>query len=82
MIHLLNVITHTANYAGVGMIMTVAGIILITIAVVKLSKQRKADRRRTAAEFNQQFVRDTRSRISDVEAGERRREIAQKIGIR
>lgn len=82
MIRLLNVITHIGNYAGVGMVMAAVGIILIIVAVIELSKQRKADRRRTTAEFNQQFVRDTGSRISGIEAGARRREIAQKIGIK
>lgn len=82
MTHFLNMITHIGNYAGVGMAMTVIGILLVIIAITKMSKQRKIDRRRTAAEFNQQFVRDTGSRISDIEGGARRREIARELGIK
>lgn len=64
------------------MIMVAAGIILTAIAIIMLSKQRKADRRQVAEEFNQRFVRDTGLRIADVEEGARRREIARKIGIK
>ena len=81
MTHFLNVITHIGNYAGVGMVMTATGIILIVAAVAMISRQRKIDRRRTAAEFNQQFVRDTGARISDIEAGAKRHEIARELGI-
>ena len=81
MTHFLNVITHIGNYAGVGMVMTVAGTAMVIIAIARLSRQRKLDRRRTAAEFNRQFVRDTGSRISDIEGGAKRREIARELGI-
>lgn len=81
MTRFLNVISHIGNYAGIGMLMVAIGIVLIIISIVKISKLRKADRRRTVAEFNQQFVRDTGSRISDIEAGARRREVAKELGI-
>lgn len=81
MTHFLDVITHIGSYAGAGMAMTVIGIVLILISITKISRQRKLDRRQTAAEFNRQFVRDTGSRISDVEEGAQRREIARSLGI-
>ena len=81
MTEVLNFFSHIGNYAGAGMIMLVIGIILIIAASVRLSRLRKADRRRAAAEFNQQFVADTGASVSDVEAGARRREIARELGI-
>lgn len=81
MTRILNIITHVGDYAGVGMVITILGIVIIMIAVMKISKLRKADRKLTIAEFNQQFVRDTGSRISDIEQGAKRREIARSLGI-
>ena len=63
------------------MIMFVAGLAAVIAAISGLSRLRKTDRRRAVAEFNQQFVSDTRSRVADVEAGERRAEIARSLGI-
>ena len=52
------------------------------LAAIKLGDLRKAERGRTVAEFNQQFSQDVGSRISDVEAGEKRRRTARDLGIR
>ena len=78
----LNFISHIGNYAGVGMIMVMAGFAVIIISVVKLSGIRRADRNRTVAEFNRKFVNDTHMRIADVEAGAARKDIARKLNIR
>ena len=78
---ILNFITHIGSYAGAGMVMFFIGLILIIVAIVRLSGLRKADRSRAVTEFNQQFVKDTGSRISDVEAGAKRAEIARDLGI-
>ena len=77
----LNFLSHIGNYAGAGMVIFFVGLILIIAAIVRLSMLRKAERSRAVAEFNQQFVKDTGSRISDVEAGAKRREIARSLGI-
>ncbi len=78
---ILDFFSHIGSYAGIGMIMLLAGIVLIVVAAFRLSSLRKAERRRTVAEFNQQFVNDTRSAISDVEAGADRRAVARNLGI-
>lgn len=78
---ILNFLSHIGTYAGAGMIMFFIGLILIIVAIFRLSRLRKAERSRAVAEFNQQFVKDTGSRISDVEAGAKRAEIARSLGI-
>ena len=78
---ILNFLSHIGGYAGAGMIMFFIGLILIVVAVVRLGGLRKAERSRAVAEFNQRFVKDTGSRISDVEAGAKRAEIARSLGI-
>lgn len=82
MTSVLNFFSSIGNYAGMGMAIFALGIVSVIFAVVMLGRIRKAERRRTVAEFNQQFTQDVRSRISDVEAGEKRREIARDLGIR
>ena len=82
MTSVLNFFASIGNYAGMGMAIFVLGIVSVIFAVVMLGRIRKAERRRTVAEFNQQFTQEVRSRISDVEAGEKRREIARDLGIR
>ena len=82
MTSVLNFFASTANYAGAGMVMFFLGIAAVILAAIKLGDLRKAERGRTVAEFNQQFTQDVGSRISDVEAGEKRRRIARDLGIR
>ena len=81
MIQILNFFSHIGSYLGSGAVMLVIGIALIVIAVVKLSKMRKAERSRAVAEFNQQFALDTGSRISEIEAASMRKEIAEALFI-
>ncbi len=81
MTKVLNFFTHIGSYFGPGAIMLIIGIVLIVIAIIKLSNMRKAERSRTVAEFNQQFVMDTGSKISDIEAAEKRKSIAGNLGI-
>ena len=69
------------GYAGVGLVMTILGLAMIVFSVLKLSSLRAADRRHSVEEFTRQFVTDTRSNISDIEAGARRRELAARLGI-
>ena len=80
--YILNTITHIASYAGIGMILFFVCIILIIAAVIMMGRQRSINRRVVTANFNRQFVNDTGYRISDVEAGEKRRAIAHNLGIR
>ena len=81
MTKVLNFFTHIGSYFGPGAVMLIIGIVLIVIAIIKLSNMRKAERSRTVAEFNQQFVMDTGSKISDIEAAEKRKSIAGNLGI-
>ena len=78
---ILNFITHIHTYAGIGMIMLIAGIALIVFATIKLSKLRRLDRNIARAEFNRKFVSDTGLRMSDVEAGATRKAVAETLGI-
>ena len=78
---ILNFVSHIGNYAGVGMIMFFLGIACIAFAIIKLGKVRRVDREMTVAEFNRQFVNDTYSRISDVEAGSVRKDIARRLNL-
>lgn len=78
---ILNFITHIGGYAGAGMVMLVIGIILIIFAVIRLGGLRKAERSRSVAEFNQRFAADTGVRISDIEAGRIRQEMADMLRI-
>jgi hypothetical protein len=82
MIRILNFLSSIGSYFGPGAVILIIGIAIIIIASVKLSRLNKAERRRTVAEFNQQFVMDTGSRISDVEAASRRKAIAGELGIK
>ena len=77
----LNIISNITHYAGVGMVLAAAGIVMIAVAIFRLVRWNAADRRASVAEFNQQFVQDTRYRIADVEAGSKRSEIAGKLKI-
>lgn len=79
---ILNFFEHIGNYAGVGMVMLLIGLCMIIIAIISLAGLRRAERSRTVAEFNRQFVSDTRFRISDVDAGAARKEIAGRLDIR
>lgn len=79
---ILNFISHIGDYAGPGMILFFIGIGLIIFASVRLSRLSAAERSRSVAEFNQQFVSDTRYGISDVESGARRAETAERLGIK
>jgi hypothetical protein len=78
---ILNTITHIGNYAGIGMLMLILGMILAIFAIIKISNLRRVSRDIERAEFNSRFVRDTGSRISDVEAGAKRKEAARNLGI-
>ena len=77
----MSIIENIGHYAGVGMVLAVAGLIMIIVAIVGLARRSAADRRTSVAEFNQQFVRDTQARISDIQAGARRSQIAGDLGI-
>ena len=81
MTRILNFIAHIGGYAGAGMVILIIGIILIIIAIIRLSGLRKAERSRSVAEFNQRFAADTGTRISDVEAGRIRQEMADRLRI-
>ncbi len=81
MTHILDFVSNISHYAGPGMIMFVIGVALVVFAITRLTKQRAADRSVTVAEFNRQFLNDTGFSISDVEAGEARKQAASKLGI-
>ena len=81
MTQILDFFSHIGSWFGIGAIMLIAGLALIVFAAVRLSRLRGVERSRAVAEFNQQFVMDTGSNISDIEAASRRREIAGALGI-
>lgn len=79
---ILNTITHIGNYAGIGMLMLIAGIALSIFAIIKISNNNRRSRDVERAEFNRKFVSDTGLRIADVDAGAKRKEAARNLGIR
>lgn len=78
---ILNVLSHIGNYAGIGMALAVAGIIITVIAIVKLSRLGRADRDLSRAEFNRKFAGDTGFSISDLDEGAMRKAAARNLGI-
>ena len=78
---ILNTITHIGNYAGIGMLMLITGIALSIFAIIKISNNNRRSRDVERAEFNRKFVSDTGLRITDVDAGAKRKEAARNLGI-
>ena len=76
---ILNTIGGIKGYMGPGMVLAIIGIVIIIAAIRTLLRISTLKKENTAISFDQQFIQNTGTGLSDIDAGAMRKKIAEEF---